>query len=433
MIRTIFSILTVCCAGAVAVPAGAQTAQAPQTLTLAQAHSIAVQNEPRLLSAQYQAAAARAITSEERSAYYPQVFGDLTGADAENNSRIAAGALNNPIIYTRYANGIEATQLVTDFGRTHSRVASANFEAKSQQQSAEATRADVLLNVDQAYFRALAAQAVLKVAQQDVDARQAVADQVGELAKNKLRSSLDVSFANVNLAQGKLFLIQARNEFQAAEAGLSLALGDTNGGAYQLQDEPLPPAPTGDVAALIAQAYQQRPELAGSRFHVQSAQEHSRAEAELWLPTLSAAGAAGLTPVREAPLDDRYAAAGFNLSIPIFNGRLYEARHAEASAEESAANQDMIELQDQIAHDVRVAWLNANTAHDRLAVTQELLDQATQSLQLAQARYDLGLSSIVELSQAELNQTQAQVSNAQANYDFQTAISALSFAVGTLR
>jgi len=411
----------------------AQAALPPEPLTLDQAHAIAAHNEPELLSAQYQAAAAKAITSEVRSAYFPQVFGELTGVDSQSDSRITAGALNNPIIYSRYANGIEADQLVTDFGRTHSRVASANLQAQSQQQTTQATLEDVLLNVDQAYYGALAAQAVLKVAQQDVSARQAVADQVSELAKNQLKSSLDVSFANVNLGQAQLFLTQAQNNYQAAQAQLSLALGESTQHNYILQEQPLPPAPTPDIDSLIAQAYQQRPELASSRLHVESAKENERAEAELWLPALSAVGVAGLTPVRnDDQLDDRYAAVGFNLSIPIYD-HSYAARHAEASAEASAANEDLVQLQDQIAHDVRVAWLNANTAHDRLAITQQLLDEATLALQLAQARYTLGLSSIVELSEAELNQTQAEVDNAQANYTFEMAIDQLSFQLGTLR
>jgi outer membrane protein len=71
--------------------------------------------------------------------------------------------------------------------------------------------------------------------------------------------------------------------------------------------------------------------------------------------------------------------------------------------------------------------LNANTAYERLAVTQQLVDQANLALNLAQSRYHLGLSSIVELSQAQLQQTQAQISNAQAMYDYRLALAVLAF------
>ena len=72
-----------------------------------------------------------------------------------------------------------------------------------------------------------------------------------------------------------------------------------------------------------------------------------------------------------------------------------------------AAAENVNDLQNRIARDVRVAWLNATTAYDRMALTQQLLQQAQMALDLAQTRYDLGLGSIVELSTAQLNVTSA--------------------------
>lgn len=91
------------------------SAQGTQKLSLADAENIAIQNHPQIQAAGYLAAAAQAQVTEARSAYYPQAVGSLTGAEAENNSRVSAGALNNPIIFDRYANGVSVGQLVTDF------------------------------------------------------------------------------------------------------------------------------------------------------------------------------------------------------------------------------------------------------------------------------------------------------------------------------
>ncbi len=93
--------------------------QSTQKLTLQEAEQIAIQNHPRVQAALNLASAAKSQVTEARSVYYPTVYGSLTGAYAENNSRIAAGFLNNPSIYDRYANGVAVNQLVTDFGRTH--------------------------------------------------------------------------------------------------------------------------------------------------------------------------------------------------------------------------------------------------------------------------------------------------------------------------
>jgi len=407
-------------------------AQAAQQLNLQQAEQIAIQNHPQIQAATDMAAVAKAQVTQARSAYYPTAYGSVTAVDAENNSRIAAGALNNPIIYERYANGLTVNQLVTDFGRTHELVKSSNLHAQAAQENVVTTRADVLLGVDQAYYGVLRAQAVLTVAQETVKDRQLVADQVTELQKNQIKSGLDVSFANVNLAQARLLLVQAQNDLDASQARLSAALGYGDQRTFQLQEQPVPPAPSTDFAALLQDAFMNRPELVSLRLDANSAHAYATAQRDLWFPTISAAGSAGLTPDGATQLAPRYAAAGVNVNIPIFNGHLFGALRNEANFRAQAEDQNLRELQDQIARDVRTAWLNANSAFQRLSLTGQLLSQANQAVDLAQSRYQLGLSSIIELSQAQLNQTQAQIEQASAKYDYEALTSALNFQTGSL-
>jgi outer membrane protein len=421
------------------IPAKPQAAAASASpaaatdLTLQDAEKLAVANHPHIQSSTYLAAAAKAQVTEARSNYYPHAFGSATGVMAENNSRIAAGALNNPIIYNRFADGVTVDQLVTDFGRTHELVKSSKLHAQAEEENIVASRADVLLQVDSAYFNALKAQAVLEVALETVKTRQLVSDQITELEKNKLRSGLDVTFANVNLAQAQLLLVQAKNDLQSAFAELSAALGLADEKEFRLIEQPAPPSPPVDLPTLLQEAKRNRPELISRHLDVNSAQTYAVAERDLWLPTISATGVAGLTPFREDALAPRYAAGGFNVNIPIFNGRQFNAQHAEAKAQAGAQEQNLRELQDNVVRDVRKAWLNANSGFQRLGLTQQLLDQANQALDLAQQRYKLGLSSIVELSQAQLNQTQAQIEQASAKYDYESELSSLNFQIGALQ
>ena len=408
--------------------------QAPgQNLTLKEAEAMALRNHPMLQAAIFEAQAAHQVTREEKSAYYPSATGSITGAGALSSSRIAAGFLNNPSVYNRESNGLEVHQLITDFGRTSNLVGSARFEARAATESAQQTQEDVLLAVNRTYFGVLRAQAVLKVAEETVKARQVLADQVTTLENNKLRSMLDVSFAEVNLAQAKLLLVQAQNDQKAAEADLATALGLSGPQPFNLSEEPMPGNPPVDPTDLIATALQSRPDLASARFSHEAALRYARAERDLWMPTISATGAAGLTPAYQAPLTDRYAAAGINVNIPIFNGFLFSARHQEANFRAQAADQQTRELVDRIGRDVRTAWLNAGTAYQRLDVTAQLLKQASLALDLAQGRYKLGLSSIVELSQAQLNLTQAQIDDTSAKYDFQIQSAALAYQIGKLQ
>jgi len=408
-------------------------AQAPQKLTLKEAETIAIANHPQIKAASLNAAAAEQVNTEVRSAYFPQVYGNLTGVDEQTGTRLAAGALNNPLILDRFASGLAVGQLITDFGRTHRLSQSAGLRAGAERTGVVVTRADVLLLVDQAYFRTLKAQAVLTVAQQTVKERQTIADRVEALAKAKLKSGLDVSFAEVNLGQAKLLLVQAQNEIKAAYAELTRTLGYSDQREFELAEEPLPPVPPPDVLPLVAEAFRERPELVRQRFAVQSTHAFAVAERDLWFPTISAAGNFGLVPVGDPALRSSYAAGGFNVSVPVFNGKLFSARYAEANLRAQAEEQRLHDLENSVAREVRVAWLDVNTAYQRLDLTAQILDQARQALELADARYKLGLSSIVELEQAQLNETQASIDQASAKYDYAAKTASLNYAIGLLR
>src|SRR4029077_8204624 len=122
-----------------------------------------------------------------------------------------------------------------------------------------------------------------------------------------------------------------------------------------------------------------------------------------------------------------YAAAGVNVQIPIFNGFLFSAKTHESDLRSQAARQRLMDLRNRISRDVRNSWLAATTAFDRVSVNEQLLAQANLALDLAQTRYKLGLSSIVELSQAELQQTQAEIGSAEAGYGYHLALSLLRY------
>jgi outer membrane protein len=402
-------------------------------LTLAEAEQMALRAHPAVQSAQLNAQAAGQVVTETRSAELPTVFGSVTGAGALNGSRIAAGALNNPIIYNRLASGITASQLVTDFGRTSNLVESSKLRAVAENQNAETTKDQVILAVDRTYFAVLRAQAVLTVADQTVQARQTVADQVKALAESKLKSQLDLSFANVNLATAKLDLADARNNLQSAVAEFSTALGLPALQNYQPAEEPLPPDFPKALRNLIDTAIQKRPELASLRAEQGAAERFAQAEKDLSRPTISALASVGGVPTGQPQLGDHYGAIGVNINIPIFNGKLFRARQTEAELRARATAQNVKEFENQVARDVRVAYLNAVNAYERLGLTAQLLAQAKLGLDLAQSRYDLGLGAIVELSQAQLNETSAEIASTRAKYDYQTERAILAYQVGSIR
>ena len=132
-------------------------------------------------------------------------------------------------------------------------------------------------------------------------------------------------------------------------------------------------------------------------------------------------------------LFSQYSAAGLNISIPFLNGGLLNARRAEAEFRARGAEKDAEALSLQIAASVRVAWMEADKAWRRLDVTARLVDQATTTLRLANARYEIGLSGILELTQAQFSQTSAQIAAANAKYDYLTRVANLNYAIGAFR
>ena len=433
------ALLTLAFASACSAALAAQQAQpqpAPaRVLSLRDAEQAALANHPAIKAGQYVSEAAAQVVREARSAYYPTAFGAVTAAGATpEGARLAAGALNNPTILDRFATGVGVSQLVSDFGRTKDLVSSTNLNAESSEKSVEARRADVLLQVDRAYYDALRARAVLRVAQETVSTRQTVTDQVQALANANLKSGLDVSFAQVNLSDAQLLLVQAQNDLQAAFAALAVAMGDSATTAtYDLADEPLTTPPPNDASGLIAQALRDRPDVAAQRLAAQGATEFAHAERALWYPTVSALGAAGVSPYHGNGILDHYAAGGVNVTIPIANGSLFGARHAQAEFLAQAQLEQSRDLENRVARDVTTAWLAARSAYQRLDLTNQLLAHATDALDLAQARYNLGASSIVELTQAQLNKTSAEIAQSTARYEYQARVSALRYQTGDLR
>jgi len=405
-----------------------QTQPAGTDLALAQAEAIALKNNPQITIGRLRALAAQQYVREARSALLPNATLSLTAVDANPGSRLTAGFLNNPTLFPRAAGGASVTQLVTDFGRTTNLLSSSEYNAKAEDQNAVANRADILLVVDQAFYNSLETKALVTVAEETVHARQTLVDKIQALTDAKLKSQIDLSFSNVELARAKLLLLESQNNYEISLATLSAILGYPDEQNFQLVEDTSPiTQPDLDVAPLIQKALQQRPEIKALQFEVDSAQKFAGAEHDLWRPTVNALGVVGQAPVRDDHIQSWYGAVGVNINIPVFNGFLYSARAKVADLQTEADRQKLLDTRNNIARDVRNAWQDSRRAFERLSVTQQLREQASLALDLAQARYNLGLGSIVEFTQAELQKTEADIEETNARYQYRLTQIVLTF------
>jgi outer membrane protein len=403
-------------------------------LTRTQAEQMAIKNNPKISVSRLLALAQHQVVRETRSADLPTITANVTAVEAENGSRISAGYLTSSAVFEHAAAGANFSQLITDFGRVNNLVAFSKLQEKARHADLQAAIDDIVIETDRVFYTALQSKALYEVAKQNVTTRQITESQVSELTSNKLKSTLDLSFADVNLSQARLLQLDAENNMHASMAALDAVLGLDREITYDLVDDSKDATqPPPDVSQLVQQGLQQRPDLRATAFNQQAAAKYSRAQRDQLLPNISAAGTVGSVPIRPVPAytTNWWGAIGVNVSIPIFNGSLYSAESKEANLRERVASERNRDLRDQIVRDIYTSWLSANAAFQRMAVSEELLKQANLSLQLAQTRYQMGLSSIVELSQAQYQQTDAAVGSTNAAYEYKLALATLNYQIGS--
>jgi outer membrane protein len=428
MRRLIFLILL----GALASPLRA--AEPPLlALSMAEAKAEALRNHPAYAAAQLRAVLAKESLKETQAAYFPTATGYADAVDASSeNTRVLAGGLNNPSVYDRVAGGVMVSQLITDFGRTRNLTSGSKSQARAAAAGAESSREQILLNVEVNYLATLQAQAVVNVAEETLSTRKLLVEQVSALAKNFLKSDLDVSFAEVSQEQAELLLQKSQGDADGAMASLGAALGRKDARSFILADDHQQIVAPPDLSTLVDLALKQRPDLVNLQFQRQAAIAAAAAEKDANYPTLAAVGVFGNAFAEDSHLANKYAAAGVQLTVPIFDGGADMARQHEAEIRASLTSEALREAEDNVVLDVRLALVAYQTAFQRFSTTKQLLKHASQAFELAKARYKVGSSSIVELSDSQLNKTSAAIAFANADFDTRLRAAILDYQTGAL-
>ncbi len=412
----------------------AVNAAPPSVLSLEEAQVIALKQHPGIASSDYRLEASKQSIKEARANYFPQANANAVRAFADDNTRLTAiNGINNPSILDRGSYGVGVSQLITDFGRTNHQVDAAKAQADAQAAKSLSARDQVLFEVTKAYYNVLRAQRVMHVAEATQKARHTLLDQVGSLRDAKLKSNLDVSIARQGVSEANLLELRAQNDLDDALAELSQALGYNAQQHFTLVDDAEATPPTDQLDTLLTQAKEQNPELQSLRADLRAARKQTEAEAAANYPTVSAVGFAGENPIRDSTqLDSNYAAAGVMVSIPLYTGGRLSATEKRSGYQAQAIEQDLIDRENQITRDVRLGWNNMQSAFKNISVSEEMQKTSHEALELTQARYDLGKNSIVDLAQAQLSATQAEIAAANAQYEYFIQRALLNYSVGSV-
>jgi len=408
----------------------AQTAlQLPEKLTLDDAIRLALQYHPSLRSAEAGIRSSKAILGQTESNLLPSV--NLTAG----GSRIDGYFVFNPNFpsrkqsYNSYTAAIQAEQVVFDFSKTWSRVSANKSGVEVSEFDFESMRDAVVTNVQLAYFQVIKALRVVDVDSQTVDQAEKHLAQVRAFYQVGKRPQFDVTRGEVDLANARVNLISARNQLQVSNVQLENDMGVQSISDFAVVDtfkiEPF------DVPLDSAEqiAVTRHPEILSAQARLLENRAFVAAARSQHLPSLLASGSYSWNGF-EFPLQSRWN-AGLTLSLPLFQGFGISAQVQQAQANVDESQAAINALTQQILLQVKEYYLGLKEAEQRIGATRQLVDQAAENLRLAEARYDSGVGSAIEITDARTALSNADIVNIQALFDYESALVLLRQAMGT--
>ena len=395
---------------------------AGHTLTIDQALTLAKQN-PQIAQAQGAVMQAQGQIGVARSGFLPSA----SASASVFGTTLNPGPQPRDTFYPLYGSSVTLNQTLWDFGRTLGAYQAARDVERSARFDVENTWQQVELNVRTAYYIVLATQALVNVAQQTVDSNQKKLDLAKGLFEVGQRPRFDVTKAEVDLENSRISLLQARNGVVLSRIALTQAIGrDVNDAALVFPELPPPEQP--DVPSLLQTAMENRPDLKSVDLQILAAGETLDSLRSGWLPILGASGTVRWNGT-DTPLVNNWT-AGATLTWPFLNGGavLGRAESQTGVIAQVKAGRDLLLLQ--IRTDVEQAVATLGESRARRAVAKTLVVQAKESLELAGGRYQAGLGTIIELSDAQTSYSNAQAQEVKAVFDLATAWAQLKKATG---
>lgn len=405
-------------------------AGAERELTLDGAVSLALKENPTLEASRQGVAQAEGRLTQTTSRWWPQLTGSAGySRNYSESSRIAALEGSSSNLYNYYETDLAVTQKIYDFGQTGGKVEASKQEVSATRHDLVTQREKVVLEVKAQYFEVLKNQHLVTVAQKTLASQAKHVEQAKGYYDTGLRPKIDVTRAQVDLANARLALITAQYDRRRARVALEKVMGKRPyPGDYTLADiaasPPLPP----NLEPLVAEALKQRPEAASLQAGIQAAQGRlTSAEGGFW-PSFDA-GADYELANADFPLDKGWS-AGVYLTWPLFSGFLTKGQVSEYQAQVRQRQAQFKELELSISQEVEQAWLVLKESAERIEVAETARINAEENFRLAQGRYEAGVGNAIEFTDAQVSLFDARSAVVRARYNYLQAFAALERAIG---
>jgi outer membrane protein TolC len=430
-----------CCLLTVVAAAEEQPIAPGEELTLERAVALALELHPARMAAQAQAGAARERIGEARSSLLPQVFGVAEYLRATDNGigdttyLTAPGVTRAPSTgrhvnqltdtFDNYLASVAAFQYLFDFGRTHGLVEQRDAEADAEAARSRLVELDLVFQVSKAYFDLLAAKEIVTVFEQAVAQREQHLREAQVKSQAGLKPEIDVYTAQSDLARAQLQLVDARNGVATAKVALDNAMGlGDRAPEYTLSEQLSPGRITETSEQYLARAIEQRPDLKMLVDEARAAGAEIKQYRSDYLPRVGGVAGYNVRGQDATPGNNYY--VGMVVTWPIFNGFLTDHQVEEARLKQDAVKHGIEDLRQQIVLQVKRSFLDWQASLDRIHQAEATLAASRAELELAEKRYETGLGSIIELTDAQRRFTEDGAAQVNALAGFSIARAALN-------
>ena len=399
-----------------------------ETVTLERCVSIALERLPALLAARATSEADKNLVREAESVYYPQIDWTSSASRSLIGPRTSLGIPTSSVTFNSYSTGLSLSQNIFDFGRTPAQVRIQKLGYRASVSDIETATQQAVFAVKQSYYSVLQAKRNLDVADEAVKQYQAHLDQAQGFFEVGLQPKYDVTKARVDLGNARVNQIKAANAVKLALATLNNAMGLMGTLEYGLVDNLTFETTAISLEDALAQAYENRPELASLRARRQAAASSITLAKAGFLPTLG--GTASYDYAGNAfPLAKGWSLS-LSLNVPVFNGFLTPAHVAGARANLNVLRADEEAQKQAVGLAVEQAYLNLKQAEELVPVAELNVTAAQENFDIADGSYREGVGDPIQVADASVTLISAKIAYNQALTDCKVARASLELAMG---
>ncbi|MDP1672733.1 MAG: TolC family protein [Burkholderiales bacterium] len=409
-------------------PATGQLAR-NQPLSLPELTEFALRNNPRTRQSWFAARAAAAGVGIEKADLLPQLSANyaMTRTQQVTNQGVLVPW------QTRYGPSISLSYLLYDFGVRGFQIETSEYRLLAANLSHNRVLQDVVFGVEQAYYRLIGNDALVRVNAQSLKNAETALEAVSKRRESGFATVADVYRAETLVAQARLNLTRSNGELEKSRGQLAFVVGlPVNVGiaVRPLEAPPQTKEISASIGDLLARAKASRPDLVAAEAQVRASRASANAVARAGMPSIEVVGGSGRTMFG----DSRPSASNYNIGlairIPIFNGfrDTYSVRQAEAQAKAVEANRDALLGQAEV--EVWHGYYDLTTVNSSISSTEAQVRSAEQTAQATLARYQSGFGSILDLITAQQDESNARVQRIQSYLDWFTTLARLQVAVG---